>query len=372
MRLLVSFASWVNPIERVRPHPDHIYLACYYWCQAQSFSQKPIRLDDKEFRVDWVASRRGGGEDFGPVSTGAVARLGYLRASRSLCVYFEDESDIDEDDLLKNIGIVESMVPFVTKSNVRGFDITFLSVEACWQFYEKCTRGELRGLSSDSLQFIDRMGLRGHQKFKLEGISRGVIIHGLPPDVAISPYLREHVEALSSMLLQARPHTWVGDRVTAIHQTSDSVSIKFVTALDARLFLKAFPAARFGATMDLVKTKPLAHHLRLAIKSGAGRALTMSLPISRSLSVEELTRAFSQFSGLVDVTKSTDHVILRYKTVVAASKTVCALEAGTHFLLDKYTGARSERGTGTAFSWTGERKKPPAFTPPLSPPGSYA
>ncbi|KAF9030203.1 hypothetical protein BDZ89DRAFT_678988 [Hymenopellis radicata] len=201
----------------------------------------------------------------------------------------------------------------------------------------------MRGLSSDSLQFIDRMGLRGHQR--LRDISRGVVILGLQPEVSISPYLREYVESLSSALFRARARRQTrrfgGERVAAIHQKPDFVFIKFVSASDAQHFLDNFPAATLGAKLKLMNTKPLHNYLRLAIKSGAGRALTMSLPIPMSLSVEELTRDFSQFRGLVQVTMSTDHeVILRYNSVLAALKTVCALDTGTHRLPDKYVGGR--------------------------------
>ncbi|KAF9030204.1 hypothetical protein BDZ89DRAFT_1064832 [Hymenopellis radicata] len=224
-------------------------------------------------------------DDLEPISTGAVARLGYLRASRSLCVYFWDESDIDELDLEMKIGIVESMHPF-GRSNVRA--------------------------GSKSL-FLAR-----------KRVGR---ILGLQSEVAISPHLREYVESLSSALFQARARHFA--------------FIKFVSASDAQHFLDNFPAATLGATMNLVKTKPLHHCERFAIQSGAGRALTMSLPRAMSLSVEELTRDFSQFRGLLHVTMSTDHeVILRYNSVQAALKTVCALETRSYNLPDKYVGAR--------------------------------
>ncbi|KAF9030214.1 hypothetical protein BDZ89DRAFT_1064846 [Hymenopellis radicata] len=92
--------------------------------------------------------------------------------------------------------------------------------------------------------------------------------------------------------------------------------------------------------MVLEKTNPFNPNLSLAIQSGAGRALTISLPHSMALSVEELTRDFSQFRGLVNVTISADHLILRYQSVLKALRTVCALEAGTHRLPDKYVGGR--------------------------------
>ncbi len=52
---------------------------------------------------------------------------------------------------------------------------------------------------------------------------RCVVIRHLQPTVALSRYLRDFVEALSSALFQARDGHLECDRITAIYQEPDSV-----------------------------------------------------------------------------------------------------------------------------------------------------
>lgn len=75
-------------------------------------------------------------DDSKPISAGVVARLGYLRACRSLSVSFKDEAVMREDSLRFRLMAgeeFESIDPHVTDGNAHGFTITFLSVEACSQ-----------------------------------------------------------------------------------------------------------------------------------------------------------------------------------------------------------------------------------------------